>query len=347
MIVFPAARGPGLALSSALLFGASVPAAKALLGDIAPALLAGLLYLGAGIGLGLWRLGRPAPEALLTRSDVPWLAGAIAAGGIGGPLLLMYGLALTPAATASLLLNLEGVFTIVLAWFVFHEHFDRRIAAGATAIVAGGLLLSWSGLAASDYLGPLCIVLACLAWGVDNNLTRRISGADPMTIAGVKGIVAGLVNIGLAFVLDVKFPGSVQIVLAGLVGFFGYGVSLMLFVLALRYLGTARTGAYFGVAPFFGAVIALAAFGGTPAGSFWIAAALMAAGVWMHLSERHVHWHVHEPLEHIHAHVHDRHHQHLHDFEWDGREPHVHAHRHEPVAHSHPHYPDLHHRHRH
>lgn len=347
MIAFPLTKGPGLALVSALLFGASVPAAKVLLGDITPALLAGLLYLGAGLGLALWRLARRSREAHLGRADLPWLAGAVLAGGVVSPVLLMYGLASTPAANASLLLNLEGVFTTALAWFVFHENFDRRIALGAATIIAGGILLSWSGLSASSYVGPLLIVLACLGWGIDNNLTRRISGADPATIAGIKGLVAGGVNIGVALALGATVPGWQAVSLAAVVGFLGYGLSLMLFVLALRHLGAARTGAYFGVAPFFGAIIALIAFDGAASVAFWFATALMALGVWLHLSERHAHWHVHEALEHTHAHVHDEHHRHVHDFAWDGHEPHTHWHRHDTLAHAHPHYPDLHHRHRH
>lgn len=341
------ATGIVQALAAALLFGASVPVAKALLSHLSPVMLAGLLYLGAGLGLTLWRTLVRTHEARLSRRDLPALVGAIVSGGIAAPLLLLFGLAATPAANASLLLNLEGVFTTLLAWFLFKENVDARVALGAAAIVVAGALLSWSGFEATGIAGPLAIALACVGWAIDNNLTRRIAGADPVAIAGIKGLAAGTVNLALAVALGVAFPGWGTLAAAGVAGLLGYGVSLVLFVLALRHLGTARTGAYFGVAPFFGAALALLAFGGQPGPLFWAASALMAMGVWLHVSERHVHWHVHEPLVHAHAHVHDAHHRHAHDFPWNGREPHSHVHEHEPAAHAHPHYPDLHHRHRH
>lgn len=341
------------ALFAAALFGVSVPLAQALLHSASPVLLAGLLYLGSGLGLMLWRtamraLKRVPTEASLTRRDWPWLAGAVGFGGIAGPVLLMFGLMQTPAADASLLLNFEGVFTAVIAWFVFKENVDRRVALGFFAIVCGGLLLSWQGATQSGaFVGPVAIVLACFAWGVDNNLTRRIAGADPVQIAGIKGLVAGAVNVALALSLGHGMPatGGVWAMLS--VGFLGYGISLVLFVFALRHLGSARTGAYFGTAPFFGAAVALLFFGGEANLIFWIATASMALGVWLHVAERHMHRHTHTPLDHTHAHTHDAHHQHTHDFLWDGAEPHVHAHRHEPLTHTHAHYPDLHHRHRH
>lgn len=346
-------RSIAYALASAALFGASTPLAKLLLGDAAPLVVAGLLYLGSGLGLAAWvgirvlRSGAPS-AAPIARADWPWLLGAIAAGGIAGPALLMFGLALTEASTASLLLNLEAVLTAVIAWVVFRENVDRRVFAGMAAIVAGGMLLSWQqeprpgGLA-----GALLIGAACLAWAIDNNLTRKVSGGDAATIACLKGLVAGSVNLGLGLAAGAALPATPTLAAAGVVGFAGYGVSLVLFIVALRHLGTARTGAYFSVAPFFGAALALSLLGETPSAAFWIAAALMALGVWLHLTEHHAHEHVHEPMQHTHEHVHDAHHRHEHDFPWDGREPHVHPHRHSRLAHSHPHYPDLHHRHSH
>src|SRR5207244_2497379 len=175
------------AVISAALFGISTPAAKVLVGSIHPAVLAGLLYCGAGVGVALLRRIRPAalmprvaPEAALARSDVPWLAGAIVSGGVIGPLLLMFGLARTDAAAASLLLTLEGAATALMAWFVFHENFDRRIALGMLCLVLGAAVLSWSGTPTLDnLLGPLAIVGACVAWGLDNNLTRKVSLAAP------------------------------------------------------------------------------------------------------------------------------------------------------------------------
>lgn len=341
------------ALGAAALFGASTPFAKLLLGEVSPWVLAALLYLGSGIGLGVGitlraRLPGRAAVAPIPRSDWPWLAAAIAAGGVAGPILLMQGLARTEASSASLLLNLEAVLTALIAWTIFRENVDRRVFAGMVAIVAGGALLS-TGVAprAGSLAGALLVAAACLAWAIDNNLTRRVSGGDAATLACLKGLAAGAVNLALAWAMGAPFPAPSGWLAAGLLGFLGYGVSLVLFIVALRGLGTARTGAYFSVAPFFGAVLAIAMLGERPGIAFWLAADLMALGVWLHLSERHEHLHSHEAMEHTHEHVHDAHHRHAHEFAWDGREPHVHPHRHEPLVHSHPHYPDLHHRHGH
>ncbi|MDP2808520.1 MAG: DMT family transporter [Rhodocyclaceae bacterium] len=335
------------ALLSALLFGAGTPLAKLLLADVGPWLLAGLLYLGAGSGLLLYRRLRRTPRVRLARGEAPWLAGAILAGGVLAPVLLMLGLARMPASGASLLLNAESVFTALLAWFVFRENVDRRIALGMAAIVAGALVLSWSGDAGFAGLAPTLAVLgACFAWGIDNNLTRKLSLTDATWIAAIKGLVAGTVNLVLASALGASLP-SLPIVGAALVlGFVAYGVSLALFVVGLRHLGTARTGAYFSVAPFFGAGVALA-LGEAVTVPLLVAGALMAVGVWLHLTERHEHTHGHEALSHAHVHVHDAHHRHDHDFAWSGEGPHEHAHTHAPLRHEHPHFPDSHHRHRH
>ena len=338
------------ALASAALFGASTPLAKLLLGEVSPWLLAAILYLGSGLGLAVWLALRPRAQRpdLIASQDWPWLAGAIACGGVIAPVLLMFGLARTDAGAAALLLNLEAVLTAVIAWTAFRENVDRRVFAGMLAIVAGGVLLAWEQAPrAGSLAGPLLVAAACLAWAIDNNLTRKVSGGDAVVIASLKGLVAGGINLALALAAGSALPPAGAAAAAGLLGLLGYGVSLVLFILALRDLGTARTGAYFSVAPFFGAALALALLGERPAEPFWIAAALMAAGVWLHLTERHEHLHAHEVLEHSHAHVHDAHHRHAHDFPWDGREPHVHRHRHEPLVHAHPHYPDLHHRHGH
>ena len=338
------------ALASAALFGASTPLAKLLVGEVQPLALAGLLYLGSGIGLLAWFLLRKRDERAtnLSRADLPWLAGAILAGGVVGPALLMYGLTRTDGATASLLLNLEAVLTASIAWIVFRENVDRRVFLGMVAIVAGGVVLSWDEMPrAGGLAGPLLIAGACLAWAIDNNLTRRVSGGDAVTIAGLKGLVAGAVNLSLALFQGAALPGTGILASAAAVGFFGYGISLVLFVVALRNLGTARTGAYFSVAPFFGAALALLVLRESPSAAFWIAAALMALGVWLHLTERHEHEHLHEPMEHTHPHAHDEHHQHGHGFAWQGEEAHAHPHTHRRMTHSHPHYPDLHHRHDH
>jgi drug/metabolite transporter (DMT)-like permease len=348
-------KGVVYALLAAALFGASTPFAKSMVGHVEPVMLAGVLYLGSGLGLSFFYLLRSVTRrtrrdetAGLTARDLPWLAGAIAAGGIGGPVLLMFGLSVTPASSASLLLNMEGVLTSMLAWFVFRENFDRRIFAGMLLIVLAGALLSWEQAPALGVpWGPLAIVGACLCWGIDNNLTRKVSASDAVQIAGVKGLVAGSANLALALLLGLQLPPVSTALMAGVVGLSGYGLSLVMFVLALRHLGTARTGAYFSAAPFVGAAVSMAMLGDQPGLLFWVAAALMGAGIWLHLTETHEHEHEHEPLAHSHSHSHDAHHRHTHDFEWDGMDPHVHPHQHQPMRHTHKHYPDIHHRHAH
>jgi drug/metabolite transporter (DMT)-like permease len=347
-------QGILFALLAALLFGASTPLAKSLLPQVAPMLMAGLLYLGSGIGLGLYSLIRlrseaPAPqEAALTRKDWPSLTGAIVAGGVVGPVLLMWGLAITPASSASLLLNLEGVLTALLAWFVFKENFDARIALGMALIAAGGVCLSWIGRPEVGVpWGALAIAGACLAWAIDNNLTRKVSASDPLQIAMLKGLVAGSVNTFLAFVLGAKLPAVPLLLATSVVGVFGYGVSFTFFVLALRHIGAARTGAYFSTAPFVGAAISILFLRDELTIGFGVAALLMSIGVWLHLTERHEHLHRHEPMEHEHLHFHDAHHQHTHGPNDPPGEPHTHRHRHDELVHSHPHFPDIHHRHPH
>ena len=347
-------RGIVYALGSAVLFGISTPLAKLLLGEVPPLVLAGLLYASSGVGLVVIVAGRALstsasrPIALPARGDWRWLAGAIALGGVVGPVALMFGLARSAASTASLLLNLEAVFTALIAWFMFGENFDRRIALGVAAVVAGGLMLAWAPVeSGSTAVGLLLIVAACLCWGIDNNLTRRISAGDAVVIAALKGLVAGSVNLGLAFALGYRLPTLAAWASTAAVGFFGYGVSLVLYVLALRHLGAARAGAYFSVAPFFGALLAILLQHEPLTWQLTIAGILMAAGVWLHVSERHSHEHAHTSMQHTHSHVHDEHHRHAHAFDWDGREPHAHPHEHAPIVHTHAHYPDVHHRHPH
>lgn len=343
------------ALLAAALFGATTPLAKTLLGSLSPFMVAGLFYLGSGVGLAFGILiqrlrrktGERENESRIQLTEVPWLLGAIATGGVAGPALLMLGLSSTPAATSSLLLNLEGVFTAVIAWVVFRENVDLPIFLGMVAIVAGGIALSWQPGASGVSVGALLVVGACVAWAIDNNLTRKVSTNDAMVIAGLKGLVAGSVNLGIALLMGAHLPGVGKMAAAMLTGFAGYGVSLVLFVVALRNLGTARTGAYFSVAPIFGVALSLVLWPEIPSLLFWVATALMALGIWLHIRERHEHPHTHEVLDHNHRHRHDEHHQHSHDFEWDSEEPHTHPHQHAPVTHTHAHYPDIHHRHIH
>ena len=345
-------RNVGAALAAAALFGLSTPLAKELVGEVPPLLLAGLLYLGSGLGLlsllGIRvAAGRQVGITWPRGADVGWLLGAILAGGAIGPFLLMFGLRQTDAASASLILNLEGVFTALLAWFVFKENFDRRIAWGMAAIVAGGVVLS-AGPAwrAHGVIGPVAIAAACLAWGIDNNLTRKVSIHDAMLIACLRGLVAGSVSVALALASGAVMPARVIVLEAGLLGFVGYGLSLTLFVVALRGLGTARTGAYFSIAPFLGAAFAVA-LGAPFTVPLLVAAVLMGVGVWLHLTEHHEHIHAHMPMKHEHPHVHDEHHRHRHASGEDAGEPHSHEHVHAPIRHAHAHYPDVHHRHEH
>lgn len=313
-------RGISAALGSAFLFGISAPLSKLLLDNVSPWMLAALLYLGAGIGLAVYRRATRAPRVRLSSNDRSWFAAAILIGGVVAPVLLMFGISQMPATGASLLLNSEAIFTALLAWWVFREHVSRRIGIGMAAIVAGAVLVTVpSGADLGAGWAPLAVVAACLCWAVDNNLTRRVSDADPSWIAMVKGLIAGATNLALALLLGSGLPGLTSAALGLLLGFAAYGVSLTLFVFALRALGTARTGAYFAIAPFIGAVVAIAL--GEPVTVPLIGAAvLMAVGVWLHVGERHEHEHSHppaatgqKPLRHSHPHFPDTNHRHSHD----------------------------------
>jgi drug/metabolite transporter (DMT)-like permease len=340
------------ALAAALLFGISTPLSKVLLGAVPPLMLAGLLYLGSGLGLALLyglRARRVASSPRLTSAEWRRLLPAIIAGGMVAPVLLLQGLKETSAADASLLLNLEGVCTALLAWWVFGEHAGRRIVLGMALIVAGGVALAWpqTGGLHGSARGALLVAAACLAWALDNNFTRAVAAADSVFIAGTKGAVAGVTNVALALLAGQPLPRLPLTASAMSLGLVGYGLSLVLFVQALRGLGAARTGAYFATAPFIGAAVAVGVLHEPLSYGFCFAALLMATGVWLHLTEHHEHEHTHAPLMHTHAHRHDLHHQHAHAFAWDGSEPHSHPHRHEALTHRHPHFPDLHHRHGH
>jgi drug/metabolite transporter (DMT)-like permease len=345
--------GAGPALLSAVLFGGSTPLAKLLLRGIEPWMLAGLLYLGSGLGLALLRvvsaaIGIRSAEARVQGRDWLWLGAAILSGGIAGPVLLMIGLARSAATTAALLLNLEGVLTTLLAWFVFRENFDRRIAAGMAMIVAGGVVLTGGAdPMAAGLPGPLAIAGACLAWAIDNNLTRKVSSADPVRIAMLKGCVAGAMNVAIARWLGSRWPEPGPLAVAGVVGLWGYGISLVFFVVALRRIGAARTAAYFSLAPFFGGALAVLVLRESVTAPLVAAGVLMGAGVWLHVTERHEHEHEHQELAHEHRHAHDEHHQHAHDGSEPPTTPHSHWHVHAPRRHHHPHYPDIHHRHDH
>lgn len=343
-------RSPGIAaaLSAALLFGAGTPIAKLLLGDIDPWMLAALLYLGSGIGLTLYRLLLRHSWPKLRSDEWIWLAGAIAVGGMIAPVLLMTGLTRMPASGASLLLNAEGVFTALLAWIVFKENADRRVVLGMVAIVAGAIVLAWPGEARFGALLPiLAIVGACFAWAVDNNLTRKLALLDATWVTSMKGLCAGTVNLVAALAFGARLPRPEAIAQALTLGFLAYGISLALFVLALRNLGTARTGAYFSVAPFFGAVLAVPLLSESVDARLIAAGVLMGIGVWLHVTERHRHFHGHATMVHEHEHQHDEHHRHGDHAALPSGASHSHEHTHVPMTHEHDHFPDAHHRHDH
>jgi drug/metabolite transporter (DMT)-like permease len=346
-------------LAAAALFGAGTPLAKLLLAQANPLMLAGLLYLGSGLGLWLLRLALRAPRVQLGAGEWRWLAGAILSGGLAAPVLLMVGLAAMPASGAALLLNAEVVFTALLAWVVFKENFDRRVALGMLCIVAGALVLGWpqDGQVRLASLWPSVAVLgACLCWAIDNNLTRKIALADAVWITMIKGLAAGLTNLVLALAMGAAWPGAGATLGAAAVGFVSYGASLTLFVLALRHLGAARAGAYFSIGPFFGASLALLLLDEPLTRNLLLGGALMALGVALNLMERHAHEHHHEALEHDHKHTHgagDPHHEHEHDAALGLAAPsgpvqsHKHRHQHQALSHSHAHFPDAHHLHEH
>ncbi|MGA9148711.1 MAG: DMT family transporter [Candidatus Nanopelagicales bacterium] len=312
-------RGVAAAVGSAFLFGISAPLSKLLLDNMSPWMLAALLYLGAGIGLAIYRLASRAPRVHLPKADRPWLLAAVLIGGVVAPVLLMFGISQMPATGASLLLNSEAVFTALIAWWVFREHVSGRIALGMAAIVAGAVLVTVPSAAdLGAGWAPLAVLAACLCWALDNNLTRRVSDTDPSWIAMVKGLFAGTTNLVLALLLGSELPQLSAAVFGMLLGFAAFGVSLTLFVVALRRLGTARTGAYLALAPFIGALLAVA-LGEPITLSLGAAAILMALGVWLHISEHHEHEHTHpaavaglEPIRHTHPHYPDTDHRHNH-----------------------------------
>jgi drug/metabolite transporter (DMT)-like permease len=339
------------ALLASLFFAASAPLAKILLAEVEPVMLAALLYLGCGIGLLLFKVTvhriKPAGEAHLARADMPWLIGAILAGGVAAPIVLLYGLRYTSAATASLLLNFEGVATSVIAAIMFREALGKRVWTAVILVTLGSIILSWDRTGTlSLSAGALGVAAACTLWGLDNNLTRQISAKDPVTITIIKGIGAGLVSLCMALVLGNHLPSIRHIGMAIVLGFFAYGLSIVFFITAMRHLGAARTSAYFGTAPFIGAMLSFVLLREIPDVSFMCAVPIMAAGAILLLIEKHEHPHTHEEIEHEHGHDHDDEH-HSHDHETMANGFHSYRHRHCSITHTHPHTPDIHHRHEH
>lgn len=324
--------------------------AKLLIKDIPPIFLAALLYLGAFVGLSLFSIKRGDADkkaASLEKKDLPWLAGAILAGGVAGPICMMTGLSFVSGLSASLLLNLEGVMTALIAVFLFKENAGKRLWLALTCMTIAGIFLSWdAGQSRFNIKGPLLILIAMVCWGIDNNLTRSISDKDPVQIAKIKGLVAGTVSFLLALFLGVKFSLNITIVFALLLGAFSYGVSLVFFIKALKRLGSSRTGAFFSFAPFVGALVSLIVLREWIGWVIFPAAAFMIIGVWLIISEEHLHVHLHQEETHNHSHTHNDLH-HFHDHIETDSEPHVHEHKHPETSHIHVHWPDTNHRHNH
>ncbi|MFA5793927.1 MAG: DMT family transporter [Candidatus Brocadiia bacterium] len=362
-VIYPIIYG----LAAAVLFGASAPFSKLMVNRIEPITLSALLYLGSAVELVIFRIFQlldwqsrfsgilPSTksgqtEAKLNRADLPYLAGAILAGGVAAPILLMYGLKYTLASTASLMLNFEVVATTLIAALVFKEHIGRHALGAIGLITAASMLLSFNPEGQwSISMGTLGVLGATICWGIDNNLTRKISAKNPVTIGTVKGLVAGTISLILSLALGYALPGGIALTEAVVIGSLGYGLSIVFFILALRGLGAARTGAFFGIAPFAGVLIAFFLFREPPGIFFLIALPVMIAGVVLLLFESHMHRHSHPAMEHDHRHNHDDEH-HLHEHSEESRveeKAHAHQHRHDQTSHEGNHAPDMHHQHEH
>lgn len=346
-----------MALLSALLFGASAPLIKMILGEIDPVPLAAFLYLGSGFGLIIFKLiiskikKEVVNEASLKKTDLPWLVGAIIFGGVLAPIVLMISLKNTPASTASLLLNFECVATTIIALVFFKENIGKQILGAVGLITLASIILSWNSSNQWGFsIASLGIIFACFCWGIDNNFTRNISAKDPFSIVIIKGIAAGLFSLFLSIIMGSSIPNFRIVVIVMLIGFLCYGVSIVLFVFAMRAMGSARTSALFGAAPFIGAILSFVLLGDIPNTMVIIAFPIMITGTILLLKENHNHVHRHEPVVHEHRHNHcDNHHNHEHKeiVGFDPKLEHTHIHAHELQEHSHPHSPDIAHRHSH
>jgi len=335
------------ALLAALFFGASAPISKLLLGDVPPILMAAFLYIGSGAGISLVKFSQKLTshqkEAGIRRPDVIWLAGAIISGGILAPIFLMISLIHTPASTASLLLNFEGVGTTLIALLFFDESISRRALTAIFIITLASIFLSTdfkSGFGFS--LGALGVMAACVLWGVDNNFTRNISAKDPLMIVAWKGLIAGTFSLLLGLFLGQQLPSLPSILSILLLGFISYGLSTMLFIYSMRGLGAARTSALYGTAPLVGVLLSILIFKDPITLLFAVAAVLMVIGAWLLANEEHAHFHIHMPVVHEHRHSHDEFHSHE-----ETTITHSHEHEHPQTEHEHGHMPDIHHRHGH
>jgi drug/metabolite transporter (DMT)-like permease len=343
--------GQFLAILSAALFGISPVLCKLVIGDMSPALLAGLLYLGSGIGLQILLLfQRKNPVEELRRLPARHrlaLVGSVISGGIIAPLFLTYGIKLGSASEVSLLLNLETVATTFIAWLMFKEHVGLGVWGGKVLILLGSfVVILKSDNAVTFSIAGLLIILACFFWGIDNNLTRNIEDISATALASIKGLCSGTFNICLALIFTTGSVTVHQVSGSLLVGALSYGASLVCFIESLRRIGSARTSTYFAVGPFIGIFLSILVIGERPSPVFWFAAVCMFAGILFLNREKHGHLHAHSMLSHCHSHIHDEHHRHDHA-DTSTEEPHDHCHVHQPVIHYHVHWPDIHHRHQH
>jgi len=344
-------KGQHAAILSAILFGISPVACKALVGQMPASLLAGLLYLGSGLGLAGVVLHQRFPIfdllGSLTRRQWVYLAGAIAAGGVAAPLFLAFGIRYGTATEVSLLLNFETVVTTLIAWMIFHEQIGYRVWIGKILIIGASLVIILSTSGGADLSIPgLSVLAACVLWGIDNNLTRELESLPASLLACLKGLSAGIFNVLLSLILFKSQVTALQVSGSLAIGALSYGASLVLFIHALREIGSARTSTWFASGPFIGTLLSIIILGERPPGEYWVAALVMLSGMFFLYGEMHRHRHRHEPLTHSHPHIHDEHHRHRHE---DGQpeEKHEHLHIHEAMIHSHVHWPDIHHRHYH
>jgi drug/metabolite transporter (DMT)-like permease len=347
----PALRGGALALLAAALFGLSTPLVQRFGQGLGAFSTAALLYAGAAF-VAFWMRQPVELEAKLQRSDLPRLLAMAGFGAVIGPVALAWGLQRTSGTSASLMLTLEALFTVVLAWRLYGESMDKRVASAMLLLLAGGIaLVAEQGLAGNtQLLGLLAVLVATAAWGLDNTLSRGVAERDPAQVVIVKSALGASASAVLALLFGESLLTLTATLALFTVGAIGYGLSLRFYLLAQRAFGAARTGSVFAFAPFIGAMGAFA-FGDRSMG--WImliAGVLMLAGVALHLMESHSHPHTHEVLEHEHAHSHDPkqaddHHLHTHDVLPKGM--HSHPHKHNPMQHAHPHVPDAHHGHVH
>lgn len=343
------------AILASILFGISAPLSKLLLADVEPIPLTAFLYLGSGLGAAIAILAQRAfhqrtqMEAKLSKTDIPWLIGAVFVGGILAPIALLFGLEVTAASTASLLLNFESAATAILAALFFHEAVGKRVVLSIVMVTAASILLTWTGKAWGFSGEALLILLASLLWGLDNNLTRHISAKDPLSVVIIKGLSAGSFSLVIVLIFGFSLPSFTSAILAMVLGIFSYGMSIYLIILALRSMGSARTYGLFASAPFVGMLVSLLLFPGKPQWSFWLALLIMIFGTWLMLSEGHHHLHEHFPFSHDHSHDHmDAHHSHSSEIgPAMNKGKHTHLHVHEHLIHDHPHQPDIHHRHLH